>query len=572
MRQLANNPPPNFNAVNKAAFTDLGVAKASFTAGTLTTTNNAASEPVTEHLTLAGAGPLTIKTSLHLVQNQKGTWLVNWSPSVIDPQFKAGDQFNVQTVWDQRAEILGANGTPLATHGQSVVIGVEGQRVKNPQTVASALETAGASTAQVQTALTAAKAHPSFFEPVFTVSQARYQQLEPTIYPIPGTVFQDTGSWQAITPGLSNGLVGTMGPVTAQELKTLGPAYDAHNIVGQSGIEWSEEHQLAGSPGYTVTIQNASGTAVTTLDSTTPVAGKNVQTTIVPADQEAAESALSGEKQIAALVAVNATNGDILAADSVNIGGYDIAVDGGYAPGSTFKILDSAALIERGLSPSSPANCPNTITEDGELFHNAEGDGPASTMLAAFTESCNTAFIGLTSQYLQPTDFTKVAAQFNIGKPVNIGVPENPGSVPLPKDGADQAGTSIGQAAVAVNPLNMALVTAAIDTGVVHEPTLVEGEAQKPASTLPAAVVSGLHTMMLSVVQSGTAAGTGLPAGTYAKTGTAEVGTASNLKINAWLAGFDGNIAFAALVYDSPGNGGPTCGPIVAKFLKAIGA
>jgi cell division protein FtsI/penicillin-binding protein 2 len=572
MRRLTDDPPATFTSVNQAAFTDLGVHSATFTAGLVTTSNNTASEPVTEHLTLTGAGPLTIKTSLHLTLNQQGTWLVNWSPSVIDPQLKAGDHFSVQTVWDRRADILGANGTPLATQGQSVIVGVEGQRIKNAQTVASALESAGATASEVQAALAAAKTHPTFFEPVFTVSQAAYQRLKPAIYPIPGTVFENTGSWQAITPGLSSGLVGQMGPITAQELGQLGPQYDAHNIVGQSGIEWTEERQLAGSPGYTVAINNAAGTTVATVDTTAPVAGKNVQTTIVPADQEAAESVLSGEKQIAALVAVNATNGDLLAADSVNIGDFDIAVDGGYAPGSTFKILDSTALIEHGLSPSSPANCPTTITEDGELFHNAEGDSPVSTMLQAFTESCNTAFIGLTTQNLQPSDFAKVSAQYDIGKKIDFGAEENPGSVPTPTDGADQAATSIGQAAVAVNPLNMAVVAAAVDTGTVHEPTLITGGAPTPTSTLPAAVVSGLHTMMLSVVQSGTAAGFGLPSGTYAKTGTAEVGSTNDLKTDAWLVGFNGDVAFAALVIDAPGNGGPTCAPIVAKFLTAIGA
>jgi hypothetical protein len=35
--------------------------------------------------------------------------------------------------------------------------------------------------------------------------------------------------------------------------------------------------------------------------------------------------------------------------------------------------------------------------------------------------------------------------------------------------------------------------------------------------------------------------------------------------------GFKGNVAFAALVVNSGGNGGPTCGPIVAKFLNALG-
>ena len=572
MRQLTDAPAADFTAVNQAAFTDLGVKSATFTAGTPTTSNNTASEPVTEHLTLAGLGTLVIKTELHLTENRQGTWLVNWSPSVIDPQLKAGDHLSVQTEWDRRAEILGANGTPLATHGESVIIGVEGQRIKNAQQVSAALEAAGGTASQVQAAMADAKVNPTYFEPVFTVSMARYQQLEPTIYPIPGTVFETTSSWQAITPGLADGIVGQMGPVTAQELKELGPEYDAQNVVGQSGLQWSQERRLAGTPGYTVTVDNAAGATVATIDTVAPVAGKNVQTTIDPADQEAAESALSGEKQIAALVAVNATNGDILAADSVNIGDFDVALDGGYAPGSTFKILDATALIEHGLSPSSPASCPNTITEDGELFHNAEGDAPVSTMLAAFTESCNTAFIGLTSQNLQPSDFTKVAAQYDIGKAVNIGVAEDAGSVPLPTDGADQAATSIGQAAVAVNPLDMAMVAAAVDTGTVHEPTLVTGGAPASASTLPATVVSGLHTMMLSVVQSGTAAGTGLPAGTYAKTGTAEVGPASNLKINAWLVGFNGDIAFAALVIDSPGDGGPTCGPLVAKFLTAIGA
>ena len=83
-------------------------------------------------------------------------------------------------------------------------------------------------------------------------------------------------------------------------------------------------------------------------------------------------------------------------------------------------------------------------------------------------------------------------------------------------------------------------------------------------------MVSDLHEMMASVVSSGTAAGQGLPAGTYAKTGTAEYGTSTPLKIDAWLMGFKGDTAFACLVVNSSGDGGPTCGPIVAKFLNSL--
>ena len=76
--------------------------------------------------------------------------------------------------------------------------------------------------------------------------------------------------------------------------------------------------------------------------------------------------------------------------------------------------------------------------------------------------------------------------------------------------------------------------------------------------------------MMADVVASGTAAHTGLPTGTYAKTGTAEYGSGSPPPTDAWLIGFNGDIAFAVLVVDG-GYGGPTDGPIAAKFLDALG-
>ena len=123
------------------------------------------------------------------------------------------------------------------------------------------------------------------------------------------------------------------------------------------------------------------------------------------------------------------------------------------------------------------------------------------------------------------------------------------------------------------------MVAAAADTGTVRAPRLVTAGASSPGASspggqatgqLPASVVRDLHEMMASVVARGTAAGQGLPSGTYGKTGTAEYGTSKPLKIDAWLMGFKGNIAFAALVVNSAGDGGPTCGPIVARFLNGL--
>jgi len=587
MRQLTTDPPADFTSVNQAAFRNLTVRQASFAAGPMHTNNSAASAPVTERLTLAGLGTVTIKSSLQLVLVQ-GKWLVKWSPATIAPRLGTGDQLSLQTTWPARAAILGADGTPLTSQGQVVTVGVEGARIKDAASLRSALVAAGAPAAAVSAAITAAKTHPTYFEPVFTVTRARYDQLEPTIYPIPGTVFQSSTALSAVTPGLTAGVVGTVGPVTAQELSQLGAPYAAQDDVGQTGLEQADERQLAGTPGATVSVVSAGGGHVATVATLPPHPGTPVTTTIQPAVQRAAEAALAGEKKSAALVAVNASTGAVLAVVSAN-SGFDQAIDGGFPPGSTFKVITSTALISRGLSPQSAASCPGTATVDGEVFHNAEGEAPVSNLLQAFTESCNTAFIKLATGHLSPPDFPATAAMFGLSKSPHIGLTAFGGSVPQPTDQADLAATSIGQGRVLVSPLGLAMVAAAADTGTVRAPRLVtagaspsgaSGSGASPSGAsspggqatgqLPASVVRDLHEMMASVVARGTAAGQGLPSGTYAKTGTAEYGTSKPLKIDAWLMGFKGNIAFAALVVNSAGDGGPTCGPIVARFLNGL--
>jgi cell division protein FtsI/penicillin-binding protein 2 len=573
MQQLVSQPPADFTAVNQAAFSDLDVHQATFTPGTTVTSGSSATEPFTERLALSGVGTITIKSTLRLVQVQ-GHWLVNWSPATIAPPLKAGDQLSVRKTWPARAAILGAGGAPLVTSGQVVTIGVEGARIKDAKAVQAALVAAGATATEASDAIAAAKLHPTYFEPVFTVSQARYNQLQPAIYPIPGTVFRSGNARGAITPGLAAGVVGTVGPITAEELGQLGAPYSATSVVGQTGLEQADERQLAGQPGATVTVVNQSGTNVATAATLPSHPGTLVTTTIDPATQHAAEAALAGERKSAALVAVNASTGGVLAAVSVN-SGFDQAIDGEFPPGSTFKVITSTALITHGLTPQSAASCPGIATVDGEVFHNAEGEAPVRTLLQAFTESCNTAFIQLATGHLTAPDLPAAATMFGVGRSVHIGLLSFDGSVPLPSDKADLAATSIGQGRVLMSPLSMAMVAAAADTGTVHSPQLVLGASGSGAtaaatSQLPSDVVGDLHEMMASVVASGTAAGQGLPAGTYAKTGTAQYGTTTPLKIDAWLMGFKGDTAFACLVVDANGNGGPTCGPIVARFLADL--
>ena len=166
---------------------------------------------------------------------------------------------------------------------------------------------------------------------------------------------------------------------------------------------------------------------------------------------------------------------------------YNTAMQGAYPPGSTFKVLTSSALFTNGLSPSSPATCPTTLTVDGEVFHNAEGDAPVSNITQAFTESCNTAFIGLATQHLSPADFPAVAQLYGLQRTPNFGLPAFMDNIPKPTSQTELAGDAIGQGSVTFSALGMATVAAAVDSGVVRAPRLVAGAPDDSIPSSPAA-------------------------------------------------------------------------------------
>ncbi|MDE3131564.1 MAG: hypothetical protein KGL16_10465 [Acidobacteriota bacterium] len=582
MRAQVADPPADFSSVNAGVFAALGVSRAGITVSRLRTARSGASASarIDTRYELARLGALTIASTVHLVR-RGNRWRVKWTPATIAPKLATGDTIVVNRVWPTRAPILGAGGVRLTTEQQQVVVGVVGSRIKQPRVVGSDLIAAGAPPAQVRQALKAAKQHPRYFEPIFTISRARFDQLRAqpgthNVYNVKGTQFEAASRTVAITKQLTAHLVGSVGPITAQQLQQLGAPYDATSSVGQTGIEASAERTLAGTPTTRIDIDNAQGTPVARLASFPGKSGTPVSTSIDPRIQRAAEAALaSSAHPDVSMVAINATTGQVLAAVSNPLTTYDTAFQGAYPPGSTFKVLTSSALIRAGLGPSSPATCPATVTVNGEVFHNAEGDAPVSTLAQAFTESCNTAFIGLATQHLTAADFPAVATLFGLQRTPKLGLPAFMDNILRPTGQTELAADAIGQGTITFSALGMATVAAAIDSGVVRAPRLVAGAPDDtiPASPLPGALVGDLRTMMAAVVASGTAAGQGLPAGTHAKTGTAEYGTgaAAKLKLDGWLMGYRANVAFAIVTHDTGGgNGGPVNGPIIARFLNAI--
>ncbi|MBF1086951.1 MAG: penicillin-binding protein 2 [Schaalia sp.] len=272
------------------------------------------------------------------------------------------------------------------------------------------------------------------------------------------------------------------------------------------------------------------------------------------------------------------------------------AISERYAPGSTFKILTTIALIENGLADPdmhmpSPVSTtlPGTATEVSNIESSTCGDGNPP-LTEAFARSCNTTFV-LASEQLTNQQLVDVTNRFGFGRETQIPLSVTPSVFPADADAAQLAMSSIGQYTVQTTPLQMAQVAQTIaNDGQMMTPYLIDSivdadnqvvrtnsptDAGRPISSETA---SKLRAMMESVVSQpyGTGTTMALPnIAVAAKTGTAETGNGD--RANAWAVGFapadSPRIAFAVLVEgddnDPTPHGGDVAGPIARALLEA---
>lgn len=164
------------------------------TAGAVSTHGAQAEAPVTSVYGLPGGATWTVSTQIDLSRHS-GKWLVNWSPEIVAPGLKAGQELVFAPVWGPRAQILGAGGAPLTVAQPQVDVGIEGTRINDRASLSKLLVASGATQSSVSAALAAGDAHPTFFEPVFDLSPAAYQALGGDTGPLhqaPGTAFRHT--------------------------------------------------------------------------------------------------------------------------------------------------------------------------------------------------------------------------------------------------------------------------------------------------------------------------------------------------------------------------------------------
>ena len=288
MRSEVLNPPADFTSVNSQAFSALGISHASFGAGpvTMARSSDSASAQVSERFTLPHVGAWTSTTTVRMVKHDKD-WLVSWSPATINPSLRAGEKLAVQDDMAHSGADRGGRWQAADQQAPGCRRRCRRQADAEVGAVRADLLKAGAARTQVSQALAQAAAHPAFSKPVFTVSLGRFDQLKSqpgpdNVYSVRGTEFERSSAPGAITPQLAAHVVGSLGPITAQQLKTLGPPYDAASIVGQSGLQASQERKLAGVPSTHIDIESASGAPVKLLARFGGRPGAAVRTSIDP--------------------------------------------------------------------------------------------------------------------------------------------------------------------------------------------------------------------------------------------------------------------------------------------------
>jgi cell division protein FtsI (penicillin-binding protein 3) len=376
---------------------------------------------------------------------------------------------------------------------------------------------------------------------------------------------------------------------------------------GLAGLEYSENHTLAGQSGERRIVKDALGQPISLRDEHAMRAGHNLQLTLDSAIQDRVEQVLAqvglnfSPKGAMALV-MDPRDGELLAIanwprvdanDPSQAPGYakqDRAVQAAYEPGSTFKPFTVAGALEQRLvTPSTQFSLAPTIQVADRTIHEAEfGGGTLTTaQILAYSSNVGAVTIGLR---LGAPSFDRWVRRFGFGRSTRSDLPaEGTGIVPALANysGSSMGNLPIGQG-LAVTPLQMATAYAAIANGGILRPAHVLRRVDGKPVPLPkgrrvisARTAASLRSMLEGVLApGGTASEVSIPGYQLAgKTGTAQkpdpvTGGYSDTKFVASFVGFaparDPKLLVAVMVDEPQGEhlGGVVAAPAVQQIMQ----
>lgn len=266
-------------------------------------------------------------------------------------------------------------------------------------------------------------------------------------------------------------LLGYIGPLTEEDLSGAnGRSYFRSESIGKAGLEIQYDEYLRGSPGIKTVIVDRKEAVTSTTQNSKPVGGNHLVTSIDVRVQAAAESALADAVRRArasgypsdgaAAVVMDVRNGQIIALAShptydpnayergltvaeaknlynekAGVPALSRALQGLFAPASTFKTVSAVAAANAGYDLSATYDCPSQVEVGTRAFQNFESKAQGRiSMTKAMAISCDTIWYriafdewlrdgGLKPKANANDYFFKAAKGFQIGVKTGIDLP-----------------------------------------------------------------------------------------------------------------------------------------------------
>ncbi|MEY2768788.1 MAG: hypothetical protein RL359_424 [Actinomycetota bacterium] len=266
-------------------------------------------------------------------------------------------------------------------------------------------------------------------------------------------------------------LLGYVGPLTERDLSGAnGRSYFRSESIGKAGLEIQYDEYLRGSPGIKTVIVDRKEAVTSTTQNSKPIGGNHLVTSIDVRVQAAAESALADAVRRArslgypsdgaAAVVMDVRNGQIIAlasyptydpnsyergltvaeaknlySEKAGVPALSRALQGLFAPASTFKAVSAVAAANAGYDLNATYDCPAQVEVGTRAFQNFESKAQGRiSMKKAIAISCDTIWYriafdewlrdgGLKPKSNANDYFFKAAKGFQVGVKTGIDLP-----------------------------------------------------------------------------------------------------------------------------------------------------
>ena len=266
-------------------------------------------------------------------------------------------------------------------------------------------------------------------------------------------------------------MLGYIGPLTEEDLSGInGRSYFRSESIGKAGLEIQYDEYLRGSPGIRTVIVDRKEAVTSTSQNTKPIGGDHLVTSIDVRLQSATESALEDAVRRArasgypsdgaAAVVMDIRTGRILAiasnptydpnsyergltveqaknlySEKAGVPALSRAIQGLFAPASTFKAVSAVAAVNAGYDLRATYDCPSQVEVGTRAFQNFESKAQGRmSMKKAIAVSCDTIWYriafdewlrdgGLRPKQNANDYFFNAARGFQIGQKTGIDLP-----------------------------------------------------------------------------------------------------------------------------------------------------